>query len=451
MLPEPLDKEAFATKLHAMLSPAEPVRTPERLLHREKQLRTIERALYAPGRHVFVYGDRGVGKSSLAATAANQYQSAESAYLDVSCSPDATFRSVIASIASRAVADEESFLRATTRKETREVDLKWLKMTRSRDVTSRKPEEMIRGVADAVEVLREVAALHSSKPIVVIDEFDRLMSRDERALFADLLKQLGDKEVNIKFIFTGVAKSLDELLGAHQSAIRQLETLHLDKLSWEGRWEIVVGALRSFGVEIDRNTYIRIAAVSDGYPFYVHLIAEKLLWRLWDRSDTATSVQPEDFVGALNDAIESISAELKRPYEAATVNRSQDYEYVLWASADSEFLHAYLRGIFTSYSRIVEHLGGQPLSYSQFRTRLRNLTKENYGEVLVPDPKRPGLYTYRENMLRGYVRLQAEAHGIRLSGYDPSSEEEQQIHVPARASTGYRGPTVPRGVTFRRG
>eukprot|EP00952_Eustigmatos_sp_NYUAD-ZCMA_P006669 28607-Eustigmatos_ZCMA.PRE.1 len=104
----------------------------------------------------------------------------------------------------------------------------------------------------------------------------------ERSLFADLVKQLGDKKVNVTFFFTGVAPTLDHLLGAHPSAIRQFETIELEKLNWTARWDIAVNALAKFGVEIEDNIRIRIAAVSDGYPAYVHLITEKLLWRLWD-------------------------------------------------------------------------------------------------------------------------------------------------------------------------
>jgi hypothetical protein len=44
------------------------------------------------------YGDRGVSKSSLAATAAYQYQSSDNAPIVVGGSPDETFDSVIANI-----------------------------------------------------------------------------------------------------------------------------------------------------------------------------------------------------------------------------------------------------------------------------------------------------------------------------------------------------------------
>ena len=52
------------------LTPSDSIKTPERLFGREKTLQTIDRAFNSPGRQIFIYGDRGVGKTSLAQTAA---------------------------------------------------------------------------------------------------------------------------------------------------------------------------------------------------------------------------------------------------------------------------------------------------------------------------------------------------------------------------------------------
>jgi hypothetical protein len=52
---------------------------------------------------VFIYGDRGVGKSSLAAAAARQYQSSEASYIDIGCGPDAALSSIVANIALQAL------------------------------------------------------------------------------------------------------------------------------------------------------------------------------------------------------------------------------------------------------------------------------------------------------------------------------------------------------------
>ena len=436
----------FGEKLNTLVSPAQPIKSIEQLCGRQKELDRIEKALFAAGRHIFIYGDRGVGKSSLAASAASQHQSADAPYIDASCSPDATFASVIANIAYQA--SKTSRLRTEGHRTSTSMDLKFLKR---RTVQESRPNDLhseIRSVIDAVEVLREVKSIHSGTPVVVVDEFDRMGSSTERSLFADLLKHLGDKAVGIKFIFTGVGRTLDELLGAHQSAIRQLETIELPKLSWDARWDIARSALGAFGIDIDQRTCVRIAAVSDGYPYYVHLITEKLLWCLFEREGEVKCAVWADYQDALPVAIESISAEVKRPYESAISQRSGDYEEVLWSTADSEWLDRYLKDMYSSYEYVMKQIPDrEPLNYGKYASRIRSLKGLACGSILITGD-RAGLYTYREKMLRGYVRMQAESHGISLIGDQPKGER-QVIHVPAR-SRGYHGSSIPRGVHLGR-
>lgn len=92
------DFTTFATRLNEVLTLSVPVRTPEKLFGREKQLETIQLALHSPGRHVFIYGDRGVGKTSLAHTAASLVQSSDNRPITVSCDHDSTLESVIESV-----------------------------------------------------------------------------------------------------------------------------------------------------------------------------------------------------------------------------------------------------------------------------------------------------------------------------------------------------------------
>jgi len=440
------ERSQFGEKLNTLVFPSQPIHTVEHLFGREKEIDRIEKALYAPGRHVFIYGDRGVGKSSLAAAAANQYQSSDSEYIDVSCSPDATLKSVIANIAYQAT--KTSRIRDIKKHGTQSLDLHYLKVQSGESETNKNLYDEIRSLTDAVEILREVSEVHSERPIVVIDEFDRMESEKERNLFADLLKQLGDKRIPIKFIFTGIAKTLDELLGAHQSAIRQLETIELPKLSWDARWAILLHASKEFEINVDRNIYIRISAVSDGYPYYVHLITEKLLWRVFDDEVIVTEVSKDHYHAALRDSIDSISAELKRPYELAANQSTGDYEEVLWSTADSEFLHRYLKDMYSSYVYVMKQIENKfPLEYDKYTARIRSLKNRSNGEILVSE-NRPGLYSYREKMLRGFVRIQAEAHGIELLGEEAKATEKQYMHTPSRASTGYHQSSIPEGVHF---
>jgi uncharacterized protein len=452
MLASPLSFHDFGEKLHQVVFPAQPIQTVEHLVGRTAELSRIEKALFAPGRHIFIYGDRGVGKSSVAATAANQLQSSDANYIDIACSPDATFKSVIANIAYQAIS--ASRIRSTKRSEQVAIDFRYLKLGKSDEVALHDLPAQIHTLLDAEAILREVAALHSDRPIVVIDEFDRMKDPNERTMFADLVKHIGDKKINIRFIFTGVTRTLEGLLGAHPSSIRQLETIELLKLSWDARWDIAINAAASFGIELIDDIYIRIAAVSDGYPYYVHLITEKILWHAYEDPLAIKRITWEHYHAGLSDAIQSISAELRRPYEMA-VNQvidnngvtSDDYEEILWSTADSEYLHRHVKDMFSSYDYIMKQRNGRrSLDYETYTTVLKKLRNKSCGQILMTSwYKKPGLLTYRENMLRGYVRMKAESHGIQLIG-EQQSVPTQKMHIPSKIIPREYKSSVPKGV-----
>lgn len=443
------DKHLFGTRLNEVLSASQPIQSIENLFGRAQELERIEKALFAPGRHIFIYGDRGVGKSSLAATAANQYQDSSTSYIDVSCAPDSTLRSIVANIANSAI--HSSRLTRTKLTKNAGVELRFLKAALTMETTAIDLYKEMGSLADAVEVLREASLLHSERSIAVLDEFDRISDANERNLFADLLKQLGDKKVPLKLIFTGVGKSLDGLLGAHQSAIRQLETIELPKLSWDARWDIVLKATKAFGLSIDKEIYIRIAAVCDGYPYYAHFITEQMLWCVFEDPRIVSEVTWDHYYTGLRNAIESISAELKRPYQTAVNKRGSEYEEVLWATADSEYLDRFAKSIYSSYEYIIKQRpGSQALPYEKFSARLRKLKEESFGSILLADPHHPGLYTYREKMLRGYVRMQAEAHHVELAGEKVDQTVRQAMRIPTSASRGYYTSSPPPGIHLGR-
>lgn len=449
MLLNQLDANEFGIKLSQLVSPARPIQSIEHLNGRTTELDRIKKALYAQGRHIFIYGDRGVGKSSLAAAAANQCQSADASYIDVSCSPDSTLKSIIANIGYKAL--NVSRLKKTKKTINTSIELNFLKTGGSKEVTLHDLHTEIHSLLDAVEILREVSFIHSDRPIIVLDEFDRMINADERSMFADLVKQLGDKKVNITFIFTGVGDTLAELLGAHPSAIRQFETIELAKLNWTARWQIALQAVNAFQLELEENICTRIAAVSDGYPYYVHLITEKLLWRVFEDSEVVTNITWDHYHNALKDAIESINAELRRPYEMAVSHRNAEFEEILWATADSDYLDRNLKDMFSSYEYIMKKLIGRDvLNYDNFTVVVRKLKSKSCGEILIPSKfDRRGWVSFRENVLRGYVRMQAESNGIELLG-EQQEVPRQKMHASASSTRGYYSSSIPKGVMLGR-
>jgi Cdc6-like AAA superfamily ATPase len=89
------------------LTPSDSIKTPERLFGREKTLKTIERAFSSPGRQIFVYGDRGVGKTSLALTSAYLHTGIENLPIYVMCGKTNNFGQTIQAIGNALIPVEE--------------------------------------------------------------------------------------------------------------------------------------------------------------------------------------------------------------------------------------------------------------------------------------------------------------------------------------------------------
>jgi Cdc6-like AAA superfamily ATPase len=86
----------FAGILKQYIRPAQPIDNPDLLQGREQVLRDLSRTLHSPGMHVFVYGERGVGKTSIALTAAKQFGNADPPY--VGCDENSTFSGIVTDV-----------------------------------------------------------------------------------------------------------------------------------------------------------------------------------------------------------------------------------------------------------------------------------------------------------------------------------------------------------------
>lgn len=436
------NQDTFIQKLGEVVSASRPIRSFQRLKGRESDLAAINKALQAAGRHIFVYGDRGVGKSSLAATAAYIYQSADAHPIFVSGSIDDTFKTIISNIVYQALQRP----RTHTSKSSKNVGFEWrgLKLGANTEISWPDIGSQIHSIGDAVELLKEVEKIYSERTVVLIDEFDTIQEAAERGKFAALLKQLGDQDSGIKFIFTGIGKSLDELLGAHQSTHRQLHTHELPKLAWDGRREIAIAAATEFGLTIHNDVNWRIAAISDGYPYFVHLILEYMFWEAFEDVDPVSELDWKHFHAGLQSAVNSINAELRKPYEKAVLHRDTEFEEIVWSTAADDDLTRSLNSMYESY-RIINKKRGltSTLEREKFTNLIRKLKEANFGSILQSELSRAGWYSYREKMLRGYVRMQAEVSGFELTG---EREAPKQVMHASNARHGYRGPSLPTGV-----
>ncbi|MEQ9151060.1 MAG: hypothetical protein RLO06_06170, partial [Parvibaculum sp.] len=79
--------EATKNLAARIFRPSQPVKERELLYGRDRQVERTLESLDTPGRSVFMFGERGVGKTSLAQTSAYLFNSSDSDPILISCHP----------------------------------------------------------------------------------------------------------------------------------------------------------------------------------------------------------------------------------------------------------------------------------------------------------------------------------------------------------------------------
>lgn len=396
--------------LNEYLTASKPVSHHEHLMGRQDVLKKIERAFASGGRHIFIHGDRGIGKTSLARSACLFHQPSDFGLLTVQCEPSASAYAIMRDIALKILPPKPGLVTRVI-KDKFKIGVPGLSYEKAHEL-SQGEIPSINSINEAIVVVEALSRNHAAPPVVIIDEFDQIADIDARKTVASFFKAVSDQEVPLRFIICGIGDTLDAMIGEHMSTGRLLAPLKLEAISIDARFDIVLSAAKELGVQIDRETLFRIATISDGFPYFVHLIGEHLFWKMHDDRQDILISTPEHFDEALTSAAEMAEPNLKHAYDNATRKYKTDYNEVLWAFADDSKIERQISDVYeSSYLRIMRMLKKKPISKKTFGNRIATLC-ETSEPTLVS--KGNGWYQFKENRLRGYVRLMAERADVQL-------------------------------------
>ncbi|MDX6679996.1 MAG: hypothetical protein QOG94_35, partial [Solirubrobacteraceae bacterium] len=180
-------------------TPGTPVGRLDMLAGRMPQLTDIVSAVSMAGQHVGLYGERGVGKTSLANVVAQFFDNATRREhyrtVRVNCSTEDTFESLWANVFAEldVVLDEHRGL----------------------------SPELVRRQLDALD----------SPVLIVLDELDRVEDDGALTALADTIKTLSDHAITSTIVLVGVARSIGELVGEHASIVRALVQIEMPRMS----------------------------------------------------------------------------------------------------------------------------------------------------------------------------------------------------------------------------
>lgn len=302
-------------------SPSAPITDQDLFAGRNEQMTRLINIAAQRGQHALVYGERGVGKTSLARVMSSILGSRNLVAYHT-CSSGDTFGSVC-----RDLLDEITF--STSRPgigfggEERQT-------IHTAAETLRTTEPLPNDVRRALAILSEIAPL-----VLFIDEFDQPEDNESRNLFADTIKIVSDHGINATLVLVGVGETVEELIAEHESVVRSLVQVNMPRMNDDEMAEIIERGARTAKVVVADEVALGITKLSMGLPHYTHLLAQHAArvaleeWR--------TSVVSSDLDGSLPRAIEGVAQSIRRRYHQATYsNRETIYEQVLLACALAE-------------------------------------------------------------------------------------------------------------------
>lgn len=314
--------ESLARRAMVMrsFSPSAPIATKALFAGRHEQMSELITIAYQHGQHAVIYGERGVGKTSLARVMKEVCEAANSWASYYTCSSGDTFGSIW-----RGVLSDFPMSEARPRIGfTSELDTKTSTLADLLGDSEPTPNQIRR----VLEIVGEADGM----AVIFIDEFDRPTDPATRSKFADTIKILSDQVVPVTLVLVGVADDIDELIAEHSSIQRALVQIQMPRMTSAELLEIIYQGMRSANLSFDRSFARRVVDISQGLPHYTHLIAQHA--GVHAVGDGREDVNEGDFEAAVTSALNSVSQTVREKYHRATFsNRETLYRQVLLACA----------------------------------------------------------------------------------------------------------------------
>jgi len=275
-------------------TPSQPVGDVRRLAGRTALIRRIIRSIEDQDLHVVLYGDRGIGKTSVLKVIQNLAVRANYLVHYVSCGQSAGFCEVFRSLTGRIP----------------------LLYDGSSDPTSEGKNPSGGSLADylpdgdfSVSQLTDVfGRVEGTRILLILDEFDRSDVLGFRQAIGELIKNLSDRSIRVQLLIGGVAANLTDLVSQVPSIRRNVVGIGVPNLTDDEVQEMVDIAEVSGNVRFDAPARRRLTEVSAGLPYLVGLLGQHAVLEAADAKQSQIAQSHVDRAAAIG--CEEISSRL---------------------------------------------------------------------------------------------------------------------------------------------
>lgn len=391
-----VDYDSISLRVGQVFRPNTPIDTTSLFSGRKDQIRRVVDVVYQSGQHAIIFGEKGVGKTSLA---------------NVLALFGAVDASRIRLVSARVNGDSSDSFESIWRKSFDELQLIQSKNTigfaQKTEAVPLSSYSFIPNAPVTPDVIRRALLSISGSfiPILIIDEFDKL-NKEVRKLFAELIKNLSDHAIPATIVLIGVADSVDQLIEDHQSISRALVQVQMPRMSEQEIIDIINNGLSTLGMTIKKDALKQIALLSQGFPYYTHLIG---MHATRDALDNKTlEVDGTNVEAAIKKSIKDAQQSIISAHHLAIKSAHKDtiFADVLLACALTK---SDLMGTFSAQdiTTQLEKITGKRYEIPSFARHLNDFCDDKRGKILVKlGQKRRFRYRFNDPLMQPHVIME---------------------------------------------
>lgn len=393
--------DAFLNKLldaNHIFTPGSPINTKELFSGRLDYVMSVIDTILRPGLHAIMYGERGVGKTSLANVINDFLPSEKNFYsIKISGAKKLSFTEIWRDIFRTMQLHIKKTGFVPVDDEINGILLHFIDQDNPVDITP----------LDVRFILSQMPNQHV---IIILDEFDRITDDETIANMVDTIKTLSDYGIRVTLILVAVGDSIDTIIKEHESLTRSLVQIPLPRMSDKELLKIIEKGLNHLDMTMDKEVLSRIVRLSRGLPHYTHLLSLESVKSSLERGNS--NIEDVDLDRAIDESLAKTSDSTIRAYhKAVKTPRGKLYDTILLGCALAECDD---RGFFSppDVRDALMKYTGEDFALPRFTRHLHEFSSQERGYILVQEgDKNQYRYRFSEPMMQPYITLEGIRSG----------------------------------------
>ncbi|MBB3909529.1 nSTAND1 domain-containing NTPase [Sphingomonas desiccabilis] len=380
-------------------TPGTPVNDRDLFAGRLDQLSKVSDAVMQLGYHAVLFGDRGVGKTSLSnVISAMKMGGRDLATCKVTCDASDTFSSLwkkaFQDLSVITVQPAFGFGQKDS------VGTISLESNISENASPNDVRVVLKSISEVTDVL------------IIFDEFDRITAKAVTGLMADTIKALSDSAIRSTILIVGVAESVDSLIENHASVERALVQVALPRMSKGEIGQIIDKGLDRLGMKVGKKPREELVTLSQGLPYITHLLGLHVARAAL--LDARLEIAENDLGDGIKTALDQWQQSIKSAHYKAVLSSQPGniFQQVLLACAMAETDDF---GYFTATSvkAPLRSITGKDYDIPSFSNHLKEFSEVKRGKIIERvGQTRRFRYRFVSPLMKPYVVMKGFSDGL---------------------------------------